>query len=156
MLRWVDIRLKGVQHILPRIEAMALRHAVELRHPFFESEMMALSFSLPARLKLDGAREKALLKRIARGRGPDAVVERRKAGMGVPTPAWFRGALRPLTWRWLSRRRLSRSGLLAPEGVHAVLSGNLGPRDCRSRRWGDRLWMLCILEAWFESVRREG
>ncbi len=152
-IRWVDIRLKGLQHILPRIEAMASAGGVHLHHPLFKADMLNLSFALPQALKQHQGIDKVLLKQLAQERLPLDLIERRKTGMGVPTSAWFRCGLRPLAWYWLSPRRLRRSGLLHPTCVRALLKRELCPNDGRGRRWGDYLWMLCVLEAWFASLR---
>ncbi len=151
-IRWVDIRLKGLQHILPRIESMARAQDVRLVHPLFDADLIDLSFTLQHELKLHLAREKVLLKELAERRLPDHVIHRRKAGMGVPTRVWFRGKLGRLARRWLNPRRLRRSGLLDPVGVKQILRRDKRTADARLRRWGDRLWMLCVLECWFATL----
>jgi len=152
-VRWVDIKLKGLQHIAPRIQAMAARHDVQLLHPLFSADLLELSFSLPADLKLAGAREKVLLKQLLRRHLPIEVVERTKSGMGVPTTSWFRTLLRPLAWYWLGSRRVRQAGVLNVHTVKRLLKGDFYPDDGRARRWGDSLWMLCTLQAWFESLK---
>ena len=155
-LRWIDIRLKAMQHILPRINGMAGAHGCEVRHPFFDPELVGQSFALPELLRVSGSREKPLLKDLLAERLPAELVERRKEGMGVPTSVWFKLALRPLVWRWLSRRQLRRTGALREPAVRALVSGDLKPRDARRRRWGDLLWQLCVLQAWVADVGRHG
>jgi asparagine synthase (glutamine-hydrolysing) len=151
-LRWVDLQLKGLQHILPRIEAMANAHQLNLQHPFFQADMIELGIDLPNQLKLTGAKDKVLLKMIASLHLPEHVVDRRKQGMGVPTSLWFRHGLRPLAAYWLNKKRLEKSGLLNPHTVHDIRRQNITASDGRGRRWGDRLWMLCALECWFNSL----
>ncbi|MDD1610830.1 MAG: asparagine synthase C-terminal domain-containing protein, partial [Methylococcaceae bacterium] len=83
---------------------------------------------------------------------PLEVVERRKQGMGVPTSQWFRRGLRPLAAYWLNKNSLIKSGLLNPDTVQDIRQQNITASDGRGRRWGDRLWMLCVLECWFASL----
>jgi len=154
-IRWVDLQLKGLQHIVPRIEAMAKAHQLNLRHPFFEADMIELGLALPNHLKLAGARDKVLLKMLAHSYLPEQVVERRKQGMGVPTSLWFRRGLRPLAAYWLNKNSLIKSGLLNPDTVQEIRQQNITASDGRGRRWGDRLWMLCALECWFSSLYKE-
>lgn len=151
-LRWVDIQLKAVQHILPRISAMA--EGKSLRHPFFDPSMLRLSFTLPSQGKLDGVIDKMLLKQLGEAHLPVDIARRAKVGMGVPTRSWFRLGLRPLLWRYLSRRSVERIGVLDAKNVRMLLRNNLAPVDGRTGRWGDRLWMLCVLQAWFKSLGR--
>ncbi|MSP27383.1 MAG: asparagine synthase [Methylococcales bacterium] len=151
-LRWVDLQLKGLQHIVPRIDAMAKAHQLTLHHPFFQTDMIELGIALPNHLKLSGATDKVLLKMLARSYLPEQVVDRRKQGMGVPTSQWFRLGLRPLAMYWLNKNRVAKSGLLNPDTVQAIRQQTLTSSDGRGRRWGDRLWMLCVLECWFASL----
>lgn len=153
-LRWVDLQLKGMQHILPRINTMAKTWSLELQHPYFHPELLDLSIALPNQLKMSATESKVLLKRLARQHLPAAVIERRKQGMGVPTSRWFKKGLFPLAAYWLNERRLKKSQLLNPATVKAIKRHELGTRDGRGRRWGDRLWMLCVLECWFASLPR--
>jgi asparagine synthetase B (glutamine-hydrolysing) len=114
--------------------------------------MIELGIDLPNQLKLTGAKDKVLLKMIASLHLPEHVVDRRKQGMGVPTSLWFRHGLRPLAAYWLNKKRLEKSGLLNPHTVHDIRRQNITASDGRGRRWGDRLWMLCALECWFNSL----
>jgi asparagine synthase (glutamine-hydrolysing) len=151
-LRWVDLQLKGLQHIMPRIDAMAAAHQLHTQHPFFAPDMIELGVDLPNDLKLSSATDKVLLKMLANSRLPSEVIERRKQGMGVPTSQWFRWGLRPLAAYWLNKNRLIKSGLLNPDTVQKIRQQDMTASDGRSRRWGDRLWMLCVLECWFASL----
>lgn len=153
-LRWVDLQLKGMQHILPRIDTMAKTWQLQTQHPFFQPELIDLCIALPNELKLSASSHKVLLKQIAKQHLPESVIERRKQGMGVPTTQWFKRGLMPLAIYWLNRGRLIESGLLNPDTVKAIRNKELYTRDARGRRWGDRLWMLCVLECWFANLPR--
>jgi asparagine synthase (glutamine-hydrolysing) len=151
-LRWVDLQLKGLQHIKPRIDAMATAHDLILQHPFFQADMIATSIALPNELKMAGAVDKVLLKQLARSYLPASVIDRRKQGMGVPTSLWFKRGLMLTAAHWLNKNRLIQSGLLNPDTVQEIRRQNIKASDGRGRRWGDRLWMLCALECWFASL----
>jgi asparagine synthase (glutamine-hydrolysing) len=131
---------------------MAKAHQLCLHHPFFAEDMIELGISLPDHLKLAGVKDKVLLKMLARSQLPVEVVERRKQGMGVPTSQWFRWGLRPLANHWLNKNRLIESGLLNPDTVQDIRRQDIIASDGRGRRWGDRLWMLCVLQCWFASL----
>ncbi|CAG1772230.1 asparagine synthase (glutamine-hydrolysing) [uncultured bacterium] len=153
-LRWVDLQLKGMQHILPRINTMANSWQLELQQPFFQPELIDLSIALPNQLKMSASSNKVLLKQLAKQYLPESVIERRKQGMGVPTTQWFKRGLMPLALYWLNTNRLIQSELLNPNTVKAIRQQKLSTRDARGRRWGDRLWMLCVLECWFSNLPR--
>jgi len=89
---------------------------------------------------------KYLLKRLMRGRIPDAIIDRRKQGFGVPLDAWFRGALRPLAVERLSPDCVRAAGLLDPAKVTRLLDDHLAGRADHHRR----LWLLLQLDLWSE------
>jgi len=151
-LRWVDLQLKGLQHIQPRMTAMANAYQLQLQHPFFHPEVIESALQLPTQLKMTGTEEKVLLKKLALAHLPADVVERRKQGMGVPTSLWFRRGLRPLAAYWLNKNRLRQSGILNPAYVQDMVRNNKIASDGRGRRWGDRLWQLCVLECWLAGL----
>lgn len=151
-LRWVDLHLKGIQHIQPRIEDMANNHQLCLHHPFFQTELIESALKLPTHLKMNGTQEKVLLKQLAAAHIPTDVIGRQKLGMGVPTSQWYSRGLRPLAAYWLNKKRLKKSGLLNPDYVREMVVNNKSASDGRSRRWGDRLWQLCVLECWFAGL----
>lgn len=153
-LRWVDLQLKGMQHILPRIDAMKEPWSLSLHHPLFHPDLLNLSVTLPNHLKMSATETKVLMKMEARQHLPQAVIDRRKQGMGVPTSRWFKRGMFPLAAYWLHERRLEKSQLLNPTTVKAIQRRELGTRDSRGRRWGDRVWMLCVLECWFANLPR--
>jgi asparagine synthase (glutamine-hydrolysing) len=75
---------------------------VENRCPFLDHRLVKLVAALPARFKIRGGTTKWLLRRIARGRVPTAISERRSK-MGFPTPVgvWLRGPLAGHAKQWL-------------------------------------------------------
>jgi len=69
---------------------------LEVRVPFLNQEMLALTARMPTRLKLRGLKRKYILKRAAEKLLPREVVWRKKAGFGAPIRSWLRGPLQPM------------------------------------------------------------
>ncbi len=83
-------------------DRMLMSNSVEGRFPFLDHRLIELSARLPQRFKLNGLDEKFILKKLAKGRVPDAVLERTKfpyrapvaeALVGPSAPAWSRELL---------------------------------------------------------------
>lgn len=145
----INIRLKGANLILPKVDRMLAAHRLMPLSPLFDDQLTRLSFQMPALLKLRNGIEKFALKEAYRDRLPAGVIERPKSGMRVPVHYWFRGEMRRFARRQLSRHRLRHSGYLDPDRVHQILSYQTeeGPG-----RFGLRLWMLLTLEVWRQLV----
>jgi asparagine synthase (glutamine-hydrolysing) len=147
-VRLADIALKGSQNILPRAERMANAWALDVRVPLFDRALATAAFALPPQLKLRGATEKFVLKLALKDKLPEAIVWRRKYGMGAPSTDWLLGPLAPLAERLLGRDSLEARGLFRDEFVAALRQGRDAPGETRRRRVGERLWALLMLEAW--------
>lgn len=152
-LRATNLAAKGAHNIAPRARMLAEAHGLRLRCPFFDRDLARWSFGLPGAWILEGSCEKALLKRAAEPWLPAEIVWREKRGMGAPATEWCLGALRSDVRRRLHPRRLRREGWFRPEFVRSVERGEDEPGEYRSRRLGEKLWLLWFLQVW-RDVRR--
>ncbi|MFO1524855.1 MAG: asparagine synthase-related protein [Turneriella sp.] len=149
-LRLADISLKGSQNILPRAERMANAWGLDVRMPFFDRALAEASFMLPPQMKLHGATEKYILKRVLQKHLPRELVWRRKYGMSVPITQWLlRPPLNRIVTRLLSAESLAKRGLFRFAYVERLLAGQNDAHETRRRRIGERLWCLAMLELWF-------
>jgi len=133
--------------VLAKADRMSMAHAVEVRAPFLDREVIAFSRQVAARHKLRLGQTKVLLKQAASQLLPPAISRRPKKGFGMPVSAWLRGPLRPEACRVLEPGRLARQGLFRPGPVQRLLGEHLaGRRDHRKA-----LWALLAFQWWHES-----
>ena len=117
---------------------------LEVRVPFLNQEMLALTARMPPDLKLRGLKRKYILKRAAEQLLPRDVVWRKKAGFGAPIRSWLRGPLRPMVDELLSEAIVKRRGLFRPEEVKRVIEANLSGRE----DYNLQVFQLLTLELW--------
>jgi asparagine synthase (glutamine-hydrolysing) len=134
------------EDILVKVDRASMAASLEVRAPFLDADLMDFLGTVNPSLKLRRTTGKYLLKRLMRGRIPDAIIDRRKHGFNVPLDTWFRGALRPLAVERLSPDRVREVGLLDPVAVNRLLDDHLTGRADR----GDELWLLLQLDLWCE------
>jgi asparagine synthase (glutamine-hydrolysing) len=132
---------------LVKMDRATMAHGVEARAPFLDPDFVALTCAMPSSLKLHGLTTKYVLKRALRGRLPDAILQRRKQGFGVPLAQWFRGPLRPVLEETLHPDRLRRVGLLAPAAVARVMAEHTSGRHDHRKL----LYTLLAFERWREA-----
>ncbi len=147
-IRLADISLKGSQNILPRMDRTSQCWGLDVRTPLFDRALAEASFTLPPKMKLNGACEKYVLKLALQKALPREIVWRRKFGMSVPITDWALGPLAPVLADLLGLESLARRGLFRPEFVAELRAGHDAPNELRRRRVGERLWTLAMLEAW--------
>jgi|SRR5580693_5375913 asparagine synthase (glutamine-hydrolysing) len=115
---YLDFKLRLADHLLSdHGDRMMMARSVEARYPFLDLEMVEFARRLPPALKVSELTEKYLVKRMAEGRIPRAIVEREKFGFRAPASPellrrgcdWVEDLLAPGTVR--------RHGLFDAEAV---------------------------------------
>ena len=143
----INIRLKGADHILTKVNNLYGVAGVTGRAPLFDRRLMEAGFTIPPQYKMEGAVEKAVLKRAVADLLPEAIIARPKSGMLVPVQAWFRDELRTYARAML----LSKDARIRPYLQQPLLKewlsyqGNLFPRH------GVKLWLVLALELWLRA-----
>jgi asparagine synthase (glutamine-hydrolysing) len=80
--------------ILVKVDRATMAVSLEGRIPFLDREIVEFATSLPMSMKLHPSGNKAILRALLRRRVPSALVDRPKAGFGVPIEGWLRGSLK--------------------------------------------------------------
>jgi asparagine synthase (glutamine-hydrolysing) len=145
----MNIRLKGANLILVKVDKMTSANGLLALAPLFSRRMIETSFLIPPQSKLRGNVEKAVLKMAVADWVPPEIIMRPKSGMRVPVHYWFQRELRRFAKKHLSRRRLKRLDLFDPDYVAALLAYD--SERVPARRHGLKLWMLITFLLWYEQ-----
>lgn len=149
-LMFVNTRFKGADHILTKVSNLTRAVGLRGRSPLFDDRIVELSLEIPPEYKLEGAREKAVLKAAVADLLPSRILERPKSGMMVPVQRWFRE-------RWHRRARallLSRHARTRHFFNRDVVRDWLDYRGDVWARYGVKLWLLVSLELWLQAHTR--
>jgi asparagine synthase (glutamine-hydrolysing) len=141
-MSYVDLTTWLPDALLLKSDRMTMAHALELRVPFLDHELVEFCARLPVDLKIRHGVNKYLLKIVAKHLLPPQILHRSKQGFPIPIKSWFRGELREFV----------RDKLLAPNGpclsffprreVVRVLDAH-SYRDC-----SDQLYALLAFDEW--------
>jgi asparagine synthase (glutamine-hydrolysing) len=127
-----------------KVDRAAGACGLEVRAPLLDTDVVNLACQLPPGQRLRHLTSKYVLKRAMRGRLPDAILDRKKQGFGVPVARWMKEDLRPALLDELAPDKLRREGWFDPAAVAALLDDHLSGR--RDRR--KALWTLFTFERW--------
>ncbi len=86
---YVDLNLRLPELLLMRVDKMSMGVSLEGRVPFLDHKLVELAMSIPAHVRYQNGNSKHILKKAVRGIIPDALIDRRKQGFGVPVNEWF-------------------------------------------------------------------
>lgn len=131
---------------LAKSDKIAMAHAVELRVPFLDSEIVdfALSCSDIDKWRQDG---KHIVRRALAGVVPPMVMRRKKVGFNVPISAWIFGE-----WREFARETLLSADARTRGLYGDTLSALFASPDHRRERSGRLLFAALTLELWLRQT----
>jgi asparagine synthase (glutamine-hydrolysing) len=137
--------------ILYKTDRMSMAHSLEVRPPFLDHRIVEFARRLPERMKIRGWQQKFLLKELMRGKLPEIVLNRKKAGFDIPTHDWFRGTLRELLMDVLRPEAIESTGIFNAEAIHGLIDDHMERRI----NAGYHLWGLLTLFLWMRKWKVE-
>jgi len=146
-LMWINVRLKGADHILTKVNNISTAVSLLAHSPLFDRRIVDMSFAIPPEYKLTGVTEKAILKRAVADLLPEIILNRPKSGMLVPVQSWFKNELKRFARSKLLDRRARIRQYLNP----VVVKEWLDYQGCLFPRHGVKLWLLLTLELWLRA-----
>jgi asparagine synthase (glutamine-hydrolysing) len=142
----MDVTMLITDDPVKRVDNMTMAWGLEARVPFLDHELVELAASMPAELKL-AAGGKRVLKEIARGLLPDAVIDRKKGYFPMPALKYVRGEFLEFMRGILDSRACRERGLYQRAYVDRLLAE---PERHHTRIQGSKLWHLALLEYWLQ------
>jgi asparagine synthase (glutamine-hydrolysing) len=135
--------------LLVKADRCSMLHALELRSPFLDTELIEFAAALPERLLFRRGVTKRILRESFADMLPPEVVAQAKKGFGVPLDRWFRTRWRGLLAERLLQKDSALMEWLDPTAVRRVVDEHLSG----SRNRGQQLWALLTLDCWLEANR---
>ncbi|WP_114781605.1 asparagine synthase (glutamine-hydrolyzing) [Botryobacter ruber] len=131
--------------LLRDTDQMSMAHALEVRVPFLDHDLVEYVFGVPDQYKYPSTPKKLLVDAVS-DLLPSEIVNRPKMGFTLPWKEWLRTDLRGFCEQKINN--LARRGILSAVEVHKLWQSflQLDP----SVTWS-RVWYLIVLENWLEE-----
>jgi len=142
----LNIKFKGADHILTKVNNLTRAAGLQGLSPLFEQRIVELSMQIPPEYKLSGVQEKAVLKQAVADLLPGEILYRPKSGMLVPVQLGFRQYWQ----REAKALLLNRKAAIAPYLNQSIIRNWLSYRGDPWQRYGVKLWLLVSLEIWLQ------
>lgn len=140
--------------ILTKVDRAAMGVSLEVRVPFLDHRVVDFAWSLPSDLKLrptgSGSITKWALREVLYRHVPKHLIDRPKAGFGVPLEIWLRGPLRDWAEDLLSLKRLNDDGYFYADPIRKMWNEHLSGR----RNHQHPLWCVLMFNSWLDGQYR--
>ncbi|MDJ0832825.1 MAG: N-acetylglutaminylglutamine amidotransferase [Gammaproteobacteria bacterium] len=142
-----DVTTLIVDDPVKRVDNMTMAWGLEARVPFLDQHLVELAAQCPPELKLlHGG--KGILKQIARGILPDAVIDRPKGYFPMPALKYVRGDFYQFMQDILNSQASRERGVFSRAYIDKLLAE---PEQHFTRLNGSKLWHSALLEYWLQT-----
>ncbi|WP_260293772.1 XrtA/PEP-CTERM system amidotransferase [Sedimenticola hydrogenitrophicus] len=136
LVQYLDLKTYLVGDILTKVDRASMAHALEVRVPILDHQLVDWVSGLSPDLKLRGREGKYLFKKALQPLLPNDILYRQKMGFAVPLASWFRGPLRDKVRASLLSSELLESGLFNQSFLEALVNQHQsGARDYSASIW---------------------
>ena len=143
---YVDTNTWLPDELLVKADKMTMANSVELRVPLLDHKVLEFAAGMPRTAKVRRWTMKYAAKRALKGRVPQEILARRKAGFPVPYRSWLRGELREFVSQIVMDRKALSRGYFKPGALEEVLKANVNGTD-----FSKEVFSLVVLELWHRA-----
>ncbi|MBN1227918.1 MAG: asparagine synthase (glutamine-hydrolyzing) [Deltaproteobacteria bacterium] len=137
---------KMIDDLLLNEDRMFMASGVESRVPLLDKDLVHFAFTIPAKLKMKGGETKYIMKAAMKNTLPPWVLKKKKAGFQFSSYDLFRGGLRDLAEKVLSKESVGGRGIFNYQYIRKILDA----KPSRSMRWHYFFLLNLVgLEYWF-------
>ena len=133
--------------ILTKVDRASMAVSLEARVPLLDHRVVEFAATLPHCMKFNPKGSKWLLRQVLYRHVPPKLIERPKAGFGVPIGDWLRGPLRDWGEALLDARKLKEEGF-DPVPIRALWQRHLN----ETVNGQHPLWCVLMYQAWKEHL----
>ncbi len=144
--RYFDMMHYLPDDILTKVDRASMAVSLEARVPLLDHRVVEYAWRLPRPALIRGSRGKILLRRVLDKYVPKKLVERQKAGFGIPIGDWIRGPLADWAADLLSKQSLKQHGLFDFALIERIFVEHQSGR--RDRQFP--LWTILMFQAWYK------
>ena len=145
---YADMKVWLEGNNLYKVDTMTMAHGLEARVPFLDHQLVEYMAKLPASVKFKGNRLKYLMKKVLKGKLPESILNRPKAGFHSPVSFWFRHALKDDLRKIFSQPLPVFDNLIKRSAVDSMLSEHANGKQNHAYR----LWSLLVFRNWLQNI----
>ena len=147
LVQYLDMKTYLPGDILTKVDRASMAHALEVRVPLLDHELVDWFSGLAPEFKLRGREGKYIFKKSLESRLPNDILYRPKMGFSIPLASWFRGPLREKVREGILGSMMADSGLFNRSYLERLVNQHQsGIRD-----YSASIWSLLMFSAFLKN-----
>jgi len=147
-ITYLEVKHRLPELLLARADKMTMAHSVEGRVPFLDKDLVELTFTIPAALKLKNNETKYLLKKAMADTLPPEIIRRPKQGFSTPMNEWLKlsSPVAKEIFDMVFKSKIKERGIFNYDYIKKLIAAD--------RHWDNahifRLWNIITLSLWHD------
>jgi asparagine synthase (glutamine-hydrolysing) len=147
LIQYIDMKTYLPGDILTKVDRASMAHALEVRVPLLDHELVEWISGLSSSIKLKNGEGKYVFKKSMERYLPHDILYRRKQGFAVPLASWFRGPLRQRVRDSLLGPNLAATGIFNTDFLREMVEQHESGR----RDYSAPIWTVLMFEAFLRK-----
>jgi len=149
-MRLFDIKRYLPDDLLVKVDRASMSVSLESRAPMLDHRLVEFAWRLPEKFLVRNGQSKWILRQVLDRYVPKQLIDRPKAGFGLPVAEWLRNELRDWAEHLLDERAIRAQGFLDPAPVRTMWEQHVSGKHDRQAY----LWNVLMFQAWLEAQGR--
>ena len=137
--------------ILTKVDRASMSVGLETRAPLLDHNILEFAWRIPLDFKIRKEKNKItskwIIRKILNKYIPSELIDRPKAGFGVPIGSWLRGPLKAWAEDEISYELIERQSFLNPKIIHKLWSEHQSGNFDHS----NKLWPILMWQSWLNN-----
>lgn len=147
LVQYLDLKTYLVGDILTKVDRASMAHALEVRVPLLDHQLVEWMAGMPPGMKLKNREGKYIFKKGLEPHLPEDILYRPKMGFAVPLASWFKGPLKEKVKNSLLGNTMLDCGYFEKSFLNKVVEQHqAGLRD-----YSTTIWSLLMFDAFLQS-----
>lgn len=151
LVQYLDMKTYLPGDILTKVDRASMAHALEVRVPILDHQLVDWISGLPPELKLKGREGKYIFKKALEPYLPNEILYRPKMGFSIPLASWFRGPLKQRVRDSILGDELNDAGLFERRYLETLVDHHQSGR----RDYSASIWTLMMFESFLRKTEPE-
>ena len=151
LVQYLDMKTYLPGDILTKVDRASMAHALEVRVPILDHQLVDWISKLPPELKMKGREGKYIFKKALEPYLPNEILYRPKMGFSLPLASWFRGPLQQRVRDSILGDAMSDSGLFERRYLETLVNHHQSSR----RDYSASIWTLMMFESFLRKTEPE-
>jgi asparagine synthase (glutamine-hydrolysing) len=144
---YVDLTTVLEGDMLVKLDRICMKNSLEARVPFLDSKIVEFAYKIPPHFKIKELNKKFILKETFKRYLPEATINYKKQGFGVPVDYWLKNQLKADLAELIEPRLIERQGLFNYETIKTWFDEHMSGKENHK----GKLWNLYVFQKWYMS-----